>query len=472
MIRSNKFFKALLCSFFILFLSTAQDLNKKENGEVKVYVFDIKEQIAPPIWRITQKAFKEAEDMGAQFIIIRMNTYGGLVDAADSIRTKILNSKIPVFIFIDDNAASAGALIAIACKSIYMRPGSKIGAATVVNQTGDVVPDKFQSYMRATMRSTAEFHGKDTLVVDNDTIIKWKRDPKVAEAMVDPSIFIPGVIDTGKVLTFTAEEAVANGYCEGLVNNISELLKKEGIEMYELAEFKPTPIDKIISFLLNPIIHGLLIMIIIGGLYFELQTPGVGFPIAASAIAAVLYFAPLYLEGIAQNWEMIIFVLGIALLLVEIFAIPGFGLAGASGIILIVAGLTLAMVDNIVFETGDITLILNTIFRAFFVVIISMFVSLILSIYLGKQLLTSGLFPHLALWDTQQKDNGYIGVDISISDLMGETGEAYTVLRPSGKVIIKGEIYDAKSEYGFIDKGEKIKVIRHETGQVYVEKSK
>ncbi len=471
MLRSMNSIKGITVLLFLFAFSFGQELSTPEVLRTLVYKFDIKEQIAPPIWRITQKAFQEAEDMGAQYIIIHMNTYGGLVDAADSIRTKILNSKIPVFVFIDDNAASAGALIAIACNSIYMRPGSKIGAATVVNQTGEVVPDKFQSYMRATMRSTAEAHGKDTLVVENDTIIKWKRDPKIAEAMVDPSIFIPGVVDTGKVLTFTAEEAVVNGYCEGLINNISELLEKEGIEMYELAEFKTTPIDKIISFLLNPIIHGLLIMIIIGGLYFELQTPGIGFPLAAAATAAILYFAPLYLEGIAQNWEMIIFVLGIALLLVEIFAIPGFGIAGASGIILIITGLTLAMVDNIVFDTGDISLILNTVFKAFFIVIISMFLSLVLSIYLGKQLITSGLFPHLALWDTQQKDNGYVGVDISFSRLAGKTGEAYTVLRPSGKVIIDGEIYDAKAEYGLIDKGEKIIVIRHETGQLYVEKS-
>ena len=247
-------------------------------------------------------------------------------------------------------------------------------------------------------------------------------------------------------------------------------MRKAGVENYELAEFKPTPIDNIISFLLNPIIHGFLIMIIIGGLYFELQTPGVGFPLAAAATAAVLYFAPLYLEGIAQNWELLIFVLGIILLLVEIFAIPGFGVAGVSGIALIVTGLTLAMVDNLVFNSGDIALILNTVFKAFFIVVVSMFLSLVVSNYLGKQLLTSSLFPHRALWDTQQKNDGYIGVDISYSGMIGITGTAYTVLRPSGKVEINGEIYDAKSEYGFIDKGESVKVVKYETGQLYVER--
>ena len=471
MIRLNTYFAILISSFALVLALSAQDLNIIDSEKVLVYKYDIKEQIAQPIWRITKKAFTEANEMNAKFIIIEMNTYGGLVDMADSIRTKILNSDIPVYVFINDNAASAGALISIACKRIYMRPGGKIGAATVVSQTGDVVPDKFQSYMRATMRATAEAHGRDTLIVDNDTTFKWKRDPKIAEAMVDPSVFIPGITDTGKVLTFTAEEALQNGYCEGLANNIEELLKMAGITDYEIAEFTPTPIDKIISFLLNPLIHGLLIMIIIGGLYFELQTPGVGFPLLASVTAAVLYFAPLYLEGIAQNWEMAIFILGVILLLVEIFALPGFGVAGISGIALVVAGLTMAMVDNLVFDSGDINLILNAVFKAFFIVIVSMFISLVTSIYLGKQILTSGLFPHIALQDTQQKSEGYIGVDNTLSTLVGMEGYAHTVLRPSGKVIIDQEIYDAKSEYGLIDKGEKIKVIRYETGQLYVVKA-
>jgi membrane-bound serine protease (ClpP class) len=464
----RKFIRLLIATFSIVLISSAQELNDTELEKNIVYTFNIKEQIAKPIWRITQKAFEEAHQIGAKYIIIQMNTYGGLVDMADSIRTKILNSDIPVYIYIDDNAASAGALISIACERIYMRPGSKIGAATVVNQTGEVVPDKFQSYMRATMRATAESHGKDTVITGNDTVYIWKRDPRIAEAMVDPSIYIEGIVDTGKVLTFTAEEAIAFGYCEGLADNLTDLLQIAGIEDYEIVEFTPTTIDKIISFLLNPLIHGFLIMIIIGGLYFELQTPGVGFPLAAAALAAVLYFAPLYLEGIAQNWELIIFILGVVLLMVEIFAIPGFGVAGISGITLMVAGLTLAMVDNIIFNSGDINLILNTIFKAFFIVTVSMFVSLVVSIYLGRQILTSSLFPHIALWETQQRSEGYYTGDFTYTGLTGKTGLAYTVLRPSGKVEIDGEIYDAKSEYGFIDRGAMVKVVRYESGQLYV----
>ena len=227
-IISRNSFYTLLLTIGVFFFSSAQTTNL--SSKVLVYKFDIKEQIAKPIWRTTQKAFEEAKEKGADVIVIHMNTYGGLVDMADSIRTKILNSKIPVYVFIDDNAASAGALISIACDSIYMKPGGKIGAATVVNQTGEQVPDKYQSYMRATMRATAEAQGKDTIITGTDTIIEWRRDPAIAEAMVDPTIYIPEVSDTGKVLTFTAEEALKYNFNEGIVNNIAELLKQAGIE--------------------------------------------------------------------------------------------------------------------------------------------------------------------------------------------------------------------------------------------------
>jgi len=164
--------------------------------------------------------------------------------------------------------------------------------------------------MRATMRATAEAHGKDTIITSNDTIVKWKRDPHIAEAMVDASISIPAITDSGKVLTFTAEEAIQNGYCEGLVKNAADIMKRAGIENYEIVEYNPSILDNFINFLLNPIVHSLLIMLIIGGIYFELQTPGIGFPLAAAIFGAVLYFAPLYLEGLAENWEILIFILG------------------------------------------------------------------------------------------------------------------------------------------------------------------
>jgi membrane-bound serine protease (ClpP class) len=437
-------------------------------GKILVYQVEMRQDVGPALWRQTQRSFAEAVELGADYVLIHMNTYGGLVQAADSIRTKILNLPIPVIVYIDNNAISAGALIAIAAQEIYMRPGASIGAATVVDASGTPVPDKFQSFMRAAMRTTAESHGRDTVVIGNDTIVTWRRDPRIAEAMVDPAIYIPGVIDTGKVLTMTSQEAVEVGYCEGIVNSIPELLGKAGITDYHIVAYVPTTMDLIIGFLINPVFQALLIMIIIGGLYFELQTPGVGFPIAAALTAAILYFAPLYLEGIAQNWEIVLFILGIILLGVEIFVIPGFGVAGIAGIGLMVTGLTLAMIDNIVWEFEGVGAAIFV--RSLFLVVISALVALVGSITLSRKLLDTHMFSHLILSSTQNREEGYLSVNPLYRNLIGMTGTAATSLRPSGRVEIDFEQYDAKALSGFIEKGEKIKVVRYEAGQLYVKK--
>ncbi len=457
----------------LLFIQVTQiDAQDTEvNHTKKIIRLNIKEDIMPAAWRHTQKAFALAEKEKADYILIHMNTYGGLVNIADSIRTKILNSPIPVLAFIDNNAASAGALIAIACDSIYMRPGANIGAATVVNQTGEAMPDKYQSYMRATMRATAEAHGKDTIINGNDTTYRWIRDPKIAEAMVDPRKKIQGIIDSGEVLTFTANEAVKNGYCEGIAENIEEVLQEAGINDYEIIEYKPDSLDNLIGLLLSPYLQGILIMIIVGGIYFELQTPGVGFPLTAAVIAAIIYFAPLYLEGIAENWEILVFIIGIALLLLEIFAIPGFGVAGISGVILIVAGLALSMSegDIIIFEEG-FKLNLEPFAKSLFVVMFSIFLGMLAALLLSNRLVKTNLFARIALNKEQDPDEGYIGVPVEQIELTGKQGIAFTILRPSGKVMIDNEIYDAKALTGYIEKGDKIEVVRYDMAQLYVKK--
>ncbi|MBN1338174.1 MAG: nodulation protein NfeD [Bacteroidales bacterium] len=436
----------------MLWLPVKNACGQKET--VKVYKFDIKEQIAPPVWRTTQKAFQQAADTNAAIILIHMNTYGGMLDAADSIRTIILKSEIPVFVFIDNNAASAGALISIACDSIYMHPGANIGAATVVDQTGKPLPDKYQSYMRSMMRSTAESSG---------------RDPEIAQAMVDPRISIEGVSDTGQVLTFTATEAMANNYCEGIAKSVDEVLKLAGIENYTIIEQKLSSLDRMIGFLINPFVSGILIMIIIGGIYFELQTPGIGFPLGAAILAAMLYFAPLYLEGLAEHWEIIVFITGVILLAIEIFVLPGFGLPGIAGIILVVAGLTLSMVDNIGFDFTGIAL--NTLLMAFFIVVIAMFFSIILSFYVSRKVFTSTVFGHLALDSVQMKDQGFGTTDSVYKNMIGQKGTAHTVLRPAGKVNIANDIFDATAETGFIEKGSRIMVTGYQTAQLFVRKA-
>lgn len=432
----------------------SEALEQEPEKTFRVYVYEMKEEIARPAVYKTQKAFREADSLGVDFVLIHMNTYGGMVDAADSIRTRVLQSKIPVIVFIDNNAASAGALISIASDRIYMRPGSNIGAATVVDATGEVVPDKFQSYMRSMMRSTAEAKG---------------RDPEIAQAMVDPSFEIPGIIEEGKVLTFTASEAMRWGFCEGMAENIEEVLKVAGIENYEIIEQKLTWIDKIIGFLISPIVSGLLIMLILGGIYFELQTPGIGFPILLAVTASLLYFAPLYIEGLATHWEIAFFIVGIILIAVELFVIPGFGITGVLGAIFVLTGLAMAMVGNDGFDFTGVPA--REVLMAFLIVIIAFFFSLTLSFYLSQKLFTqSSHFKGFALNTVQETGSGYTSASAEMKILVGKTGTAFTVLRPSGKIEVDNDIYDATALTGYIDKGEAIKVVKYETSQAFVVK--
>jgi len=430
-------------------ISLAQDDN------FLVYKFEIKEEIAPPVQRKTHNAFEEAKELNADLIIIHMNTYGGMLDAADSIRTAILKSEIPVYVFIDNNAASAGALISIACDSIYMTSGANIGAATVVDQTGKPLPDKYQSYMRSMMRSTAESSG---------------RDPDIAQAMVDPRFYIENVIDTGQVLTFTAKEAMEHNFCEGIADSVEEVLEIANIDEYEIVSQKHSPIDKIIHLLISPYLSGILIMIIIGGIYFELQSPGIGFPIAASIVAALLYFAPLYLEGLAEHWEILLFIVGVILIAIEIFVAPGFGVPGILGIVFILSGLTLSMTGNVGFNFSEVAL--EGLVKSFFIVVIAMFSSLLLSLYFGKKVFTSNIFGHLALDSVQKQDDGFTSSDKNYEDMLNKTGIAHTVLRPAGKIKIANVIYDATAEAGFIDKDSKIRVTNYQTSQLFVREIK
>ena len=428
-----------------------------------VYQIDIQQEIDNTTWLYLKNGLAEAERLQAQAVLIHMNTYGGLLEAADSMRTAILYSPIPVSVFIDNNAASAGALISIACQRIYMRKGANIGAATVVDQTGKAMPDKYQSYMRSMIRSTAESHGKDTLITQQDTIFRWHRDPLIAEAMVDDRVVVPNLVDSSKVLTFTAQEAMKWHYCEGLAESVDQVITQYmGYSNYDLVAYQPSFYDRVKGFLLSPMLQSLLIMLIIGGIYFEMQTPGIGFPLATSVVAAVLYFAPLYIDGLAQSMEILAFLLGLLLLLVEIFVIPGFGIAGISGIVLIVGGLTLSLLGNRDFDFQQVSAADSG--RAALTVLLGLGIGFTLILWLSHKIGSKGPLRRMAL-------NTDLGEAISSpthQELIGKEGIAQTVLRPSGKVWIEGKVYDGISESGFVEKGEPIVVVKSENAQLYV----
>jgi len=448
--------------FFLIFAIFSLNAN---TNPVLIYKINIKQDIGSSSLIHLQNGLYHAFEKKADYILLDMNTYGGGVMEADSMRTAILNCKIPVYVFINNNAASAGALISIACDKIFMTPSANIGAATVVDAAGEKAPDKYQSYMRSLIRSTAESHGKDTIIGQKgDTIYKWKRDPRIAEAMVDESVVVPGVIDSTKVLTLTANEALQLGFCDGIAQNINEVITQYmGLSNYEIESYNPTTFDHIKGFLMNGAVQAILIMFIIGGIYFELKTPGFGLPSAVAITAAILYFTPLYMDGFAQNWEILVFVLGLILIAFEIFVIPGFGFAGISGIILVVVGLFLSLIGNVDFNFEGVSQIHIT--GAVLTVSGGVLLSSVLIIYLASRIGKQGMLKRVALEADQE---GFISVPEEPRKLIGKTGIAATVLRPSGRVIVDGEYYDAVSSAGFIEKGETVKILKYENSQLYV----
>jgi len=214
--------------------------------------------------------------------------------------------------------------------------------------------------------------------------------------------------------------------------------------------------EKIIAFFLNPFISGLLILMIIGGIYFELQTPGAVFPIAAALLALVFYLVPYYLNGLAEYWEIITLMVGIILLIAEIFIIPGFGVAGILGITLTVVSLILIMLNNDFFNFEFVPL--GDIVKATFAAVGGLAGGALLLFFGGAKLTQTKAFKRIALMETQESAQGY-SVNNSSKDLIGKTGIAHTVLRPSGKVMIDDQVYDAFTRGEYVQKGEHIEVI-------------
>ncbi len=416
-----------------------------------IYQFKLQEPIFPAAWRTVKQAVEEAEEQEADYILIHLNTYGGAVDMADSISKKLLDAKATTIVLIDNNAASAGALISLSCDSIFMVQAASIGAATVVNQTGAQAPDKYQSYMRSKMRAVAEAKG---------------RNPLIAEAMVDDRIVIPGIIDSAKTLTFTTSEALKHGFCDGQFNNVQDVIKHLSAAPTVLS-YQTSWTDQLVQFLLHPMVSSLLMLVIFFGIYGELQTPGVGFPIMASIGAAVLYFAPHYIDGLAQNWEIALFIAGLVLLAIEVFVIPGFGVAGILGIVALVTGLTLSLLRNDFLDFSGIDLSIAS--GALVQVLCSIGGSILLLILLGGKMMESPAFKKMILDETQDKAEGYSVKSAKYVHLVGQKGVAITDLRLAGKIEINGERYEAVTTGSYIEAGTEIIVTSYKENSLMVQ---
>ncbi len=441
----------ILCRFgFIIacVLSTFQSNGSSLPVPPSIWILSIEAEIDPRMSLYVAKGLKEAETQKATHLIIQMNTFGGALEDAEKIRNLLINTKIPVWVFINKNAASAGALISIACDKIYMAQGSNIGAATVVNGDGEPAPDKYQAYMRSLMRSTAEVS---------------HRNPLIAEGMVGRPL-AQDSSTVGHVISYTTAEALSHGFCDAQVSSVNDILTLNHVSTLNIHRYEPSTIDEVVAFFMNPILRSLLMLLIIGGIYFELQAPGIGFPLAAAITGIILYFIPSYLSGLSENWEIVLFFIGVVLLAVELFLIPGFGIAGVSGIVCMFASLVLVSVNNQVFDftfVSDADLELLLLMTG-----VSSCLLFVLFFALGKQILQNRYFKKITLQEQQLSTEGYTA-DTN-ENLVGKSGTAFTDLRPSGKVLVNGKIYDAYTAGEFIAEKSAVEVKEQSMGALKV----
>lgn len=429
-----------VCLFLLFaFIGSAQE-------QKRVFVFEVKGEINPVSNLLVSKALVAADSSKADFVVVELNTYGGAVGDADEIVTNILNYDKPIYVWINNTAGSAGSFISVGCDSIYMNNNSVIGASTVVNQTGEVVAEKYQSFMRSKFRSAAEATGKD---------------PELCEQFVGKNLGT----DSAVVLSLTTAEAIDTGLCVAQVSRIEEIFIKKGMENIEVIRYNQSTEDKIIGFFTHPAIKSFLVLLIIGGLYYELKTPGLGFPIIAAGIGVVLYFVPDYLEGALEHWELLVFVIGVILLILEAFVIPGFGVAGVSGIVLILLSLILSMVRNDFF---NFELVLpGELLGAVSVASIGMAGLVGMIFAAGPLLRRSKYFQSLTVTEVITEK---AFKEEQQAAALGEEVEVYSVLRPEGKVIVRGKVVEAIVNHGFVSKGEKVKVVGYKRNKLIVEK--
>ncbi|MDX1438717.1 MAG: hypothetical protein R3284_02335, partial [Rubricoccaceae bacterium] len=256
---------------------SGQGNNRLQNaglGDGPVFHVPLNGMVDNALARYIDRAVGEAEEARASVVVFEIDTFGGLVDAADLIRGTILDAPIPTVAFINKNAASAGALISYANDIIVMAPGSSIGAATAVDATGTYASEKVQSYMRSLMRSTAEANGRDT---------------RIAEAMVDDTLAVPGVVESGQLLSLTASEALDLDVADGIFTTAPEVYDALGVGSRNIVAHNASAVERLLRFLGSPIVASILMLMMMGGLYFELQTPGVGFAGLMAFAGAALF---------------------------------------------------------------------------------------------------------------------------------------------------------------------------------------
>lgn len=402
---------------------------------------DIELGLAPFI----ERSLKHAKASGAAAVILDIETPGGRVDAAQRIANAIGDSEVPVYAYINRHAYSAGALIALATQQIYMRPASVMGAATPIVGTGEKAPEKIVSAMRSQMRALAEARGLN---------------PAIAEAMVDEDIAVDGVVEAGKLLTLTTSEAVELGYARE-VEDVGELLAGLDLAGAQVVGMQVNWAERVVRFLSNPLVAPFLLSLGFLGLIAEIKSPGLGLAGLAGLLSLSLFFGAHFILGLAGLEDLILFGVGLILIGVEFFIIPGFGLFGVLGGAGVLAGVYLALVGD--FATVPDFAQAGAILSTSLLIIMVTSWALLRHLPQSSRLARSGVF----LVTKGNRSEGWASA-ARRADLVGREGVALTDLRPAGTVLLGEERVDAVAEAGWVEDGTTVRVVSSEGYRVVV----
>ena len=408
-------------------------------NESTVYRVPVTGEIELGLAPYIQRAVKEAAEVGAAALILDIDTPGGRVDAAEIISDALTDSEVPVYSLVNRRAYSAGALIALSTSRIYMRPASVIGAATPVDGTGTKAPEKIVSAMRSQMRTLAESNGLE---------------PEVAAAMVDEDIEIDGVVESGKLLTLTTEEAVEIGYAEA-IEDLDALLVELGHEGATVVTLELNWAEHLVRFFSSSLVSPFLLSLGFLGLLIEIRTPTFGLAGTMGLISLGLFFGSNMIVGLAGLEDVLIVGAGLVLLGIEAFVVPGFGIFGVAGVVAILTGLYMSLLGNIP-TMPDFTRAAWVLTSSTLLLIGSAW-ALIRTLPSSSRLAESGIF----LPAKTTSAIGYESAEVR-SDLVGKYGTAITDLRPAGTALIGDARIDVVSESEWISAGTPVKVLSAE----------
>lgn len=403
-----------------------------------VYRLDVQGTIENGLAPYIARGIREANARGAAAIYLDIDTPGGRVDAAERIADAIRGSRIPVYAFVNPRAYSAGALIAIATNGIYMREGAVLGAATPVDGQGTKAPEKYVSAMRAEFRSLAESRGLD---------------PRIAEAMVDENLGVPGLVEPGKLVTLSTSEALKVGYAKGQVETEADLLAKVGVPGATVQALDINWAENLVRFLTSPVVSPLLLSLGILALLAEIKAGAHGLGLLVGLGSLGLFFGSSLIIGLAGMEEVILLGLGFLAIAIEVFLLPGFGIAGILGAFLIGAAVVLAMLGS--FPTG------GDVAQALAVLGASVFITLAVAFAWFRHLPNSRRFRGLIHQEAALSAEGYVSA-LPRGDLVGKAGVAATDLRPAGTAVVDGERIDVVTEGDYIPSGARVEVVRAE----------